>query len=340
MIDLEITTAHEGGDDDGFIGSLYRHGNTLYAAGGTYYHPTLLVSTDGGAAFTRWKPPDTPGLRDVCVVGKQVWVAGEYGMVATTSTGKRWKTIEVPTGAICLYQIKLDPSGAMWILGDNGVVLRRKVGNKTFERMKNHSDGRMLKIVFDPKTDAPWLLDDPGYLQRWTGKKFEIVPVGKAREKRVLTSMVRTRSNSLILIGDGGLLLRSTDEGKKWVKPKITGAKVGEAIEELHITMYGILAVGGDGLLLVSHDDGQTWSGVDTEMAGHLWCFADVDGGILVGADEGNIYRIDNRQLARLFHAAYKKDAVLSGLASRVIDGEPGAEMVLGDALRERDLWG
>ena len=36
---------------------------------------------------------------------------------------------------------------------------------------------------------------------------------------------------------------------------------------------------------------------------------------------------------------AHARDAVLARLAARVQDDEPGAETVLEDALRERELW-
>lgn len=330
-----IETVHAGGDNFGFIYNVVVDGPKVYACGGTYYKPTLLYSKDHGRSFTAWKIPKATGLRDVCVEGKRVWIAGEYGMVAsTTNQGKTWKTIEVPGGRICLYQIDRDASGALWILGDNGEVLRRGPKAKTFKRVKNHSKGRMLKIVFDPRDGAPWLLDDPGYLQRWNGKKFVLVPVGKVRNKRILTCITRTRTGALILVGDKGLLLRSTD-GKTWKKPK--HPRLADALEDLHITKYGILAAGDHGLMLVSNDDGLSWRRVDTGTTTALWCFADVEGGLVIGGDHGEMFRFETHELAKLLST---KDPVIAALAARVSEREAGAEMVLEDALRERDLWG
>lgn len=335
---MKLEKSHEGsGGLHGFLGSMLVHGDEVYATGGTYYKPVLLHSADRGHTFTALNTPETPGLRDLCLVGKTLWVAGEYGMVATTKNhGKKWTKVSVPTGSICLYQMKRDADGALWILGDGGTLLK-KTGD-AFKQVKHHSSGRMLKIVFDGAT--PWLLDDPGYLQRWDGKKFVIVPIGKVRDKRVLTGLVRTHLGTLILVGDDGLLLRSTNDGKKWAPPTVKGKPIAQSIEDVLVTKYGIIAVGGEGLFVISNDDGQTWRRVPTKTKIGLWSLAAVGSDVLIGAESRTIFRLPVEELAALFRDAIKKDKVLAGLADHVIAREAGAEMVLEDALRERNLWG
>jgi hypothetical protein len=114
---------------------------------------------------------------------------------------------------------------------------------------------------------------------------------------------------------------------------------VREDFEGIVETMYGLLIVGNGGTLLASCDDGKTFAAIESPMTGHLWSIGKTADGLLVGAERGAIYHVPCGELAKILAAAYAKDPVIPSLAARVTDGEPGAEMVLEDALRERELW-
>jgi photosystem II stability/assembly factor-like uncharacterized protein len=323
------------GDKLGYIGKLVTRGSEVFAVGGTYHAPTILYSMDGNAFI--WKPPPkTSGLRDLHLDAKQIWVVGEYGMVAASgSKAKRWKEIDAGTSA-CLYAIDRDAEKRLWITGDDGLVLR-SMRNGRFEKIKTLTTGRVLSLYLDPKSGLPWILDTTGMLQTWNGKKFVEVPAAALRTKQSLNEMTRTPSGALVVVANGGAVLRSENDGKTWKK---SPTHMRTMIEGIAATRYGVLAVGENATLLVSYDDARTFTAVATEMTGHLWCVASVAGGVLIGGDAGRIYRIAAGELARMMAAAYgEQDNVLGGLALRVHEGLDGAEMVLEDALRERGLW-
>ena len=328
----------EGG---GYLGVIVVDGDRVFAAGGTHHNPTLLVSEDRGHTFQRWKtPPEIPGLRDVHVEGDVVWVAGEWGRIARTiDRGATWTALR-PAGkdnSACLYSIMRGVDRKLWVLGDHGLVLRSRSTKATatkFERVENVSTARLLYMFVDG-IDT-WLLDSAGELQRSSGKEFVDVPLKAMRNARPLCALVRTPRKTLLLLGDGGLVLRSTTDGATWKKISIDSRN---DLEKLMVTRYGIFIVGAQGSLLVSHDDGQSFQGLATAVEAHLWSLAEIGGELVIGAQGGIIYRIDRKDLAEVLRRGYvKRDPLLAELAARLRDGDEGAELVLEDALKEREL--
>lgn len=336
MVAVTAATVHPADGRLGFIGSLDVAGDLVHGAGGTYGKATLLRSSDGGRTFAKLPaPPNSLGLRDALATDDRLWIVGESGLVATTSdAGATWKPITTNSRA-CLYRIERAPDGWLWITGDGGLVWRTLRG-KQLQPVPTKTSGRVFQVFFDPDDAKPWLLDSTGAIQRWKGKGFRVVPAKAMRAPRPLCWLTRTRRRSLVLVGDGGMVLRSTSDGASWKKHPI-GSRAD--LEQVIETMYGLLVVGDQGTLLASCNDGKTFAVIETNMTGHLWSIAAVDGGVLVGGEAGVIYRIPTTELAKLLGAAFERDPVLAGLAARVHDAEPGAEIVLEDALRERGLW-
>ncbi len=335
---VAVTVAHAPSDELGALFMLDVAGADVRAAGGTWHQPTLLVSADSGATFARWTPPPAPGLRDVLAHDGRVWVVGEGGVCAwTTDAGAKWTEVKLDTDS-CLYRVEPGLDGRLWVTGDDGVIWRitPKAKRHRIERVQTKAKGSVFQMFFDPHDGTPWLVDRSGTIQRGAGEGFRVVAAKAMRVKRPLCWLVRTRKRSLVVVGDGGMILRSTNDGASWRKiPTHTRADLEHAIE----TMYGILVVGADGTLLASCNDGRTFLHVDTGHAAHLWSIAPVGSDVVIGGDNGAVYRIPAHELASVLAAEHERDPVLAGLAARVRDGTPGAEMVLEDALRERDLW-
>lgn len=322
----------------GFIGSIVADGDRVIAVGGTYNQPTMLCSEDRGRTFAAIAPPPlVPGLRDVHVQGDTIWIVGEMGGVhRTRNLGKTWHGIW-PMGEACLYSVMPGVDRRIWILGDSGGIRRARHSNpnvKTFDTIANLSTARLLYMFVDGKTT--WILDSAGMLQRSVGKDFVEVPLKAMRTPRPLCALDRTRKGTLILLGDGGLILRSTNDGASWKKIPVDSRN---NFEKLLVTRYGIFVVGARGSLLVSHDDGVSFQGLDTNVDAHLWSLIEIDGELLIGGEHGRLWRIDRAELADLLCFAYtKRDPVLSDLAARLRDGDEGADLVLEDALKEREL--
>jgi hypothetical protein len=192
-------------DDLGDLYSLVVRDGRAYAIGGTYHKPTLLYSVDG-RSFVRWNTPQVPGLRDVEIHDGRVWITGEYGTIAWTDTeGASWNTIATNVN-VCLYWIERGPGGWLWITGDSGLVWKTK--GKTLRRVPTQTDGRVFQAFFDPLDGKPWLLDSSGAIQRWRGQGFETVPAKAMRAPRPLCEIMRTHTGTLLVVGDGGMILR------------------------------------------------------------------------------------------------------------------------------------
>jgi photosystem II stability/assembly factor-like uncharacterized protein len=321
----------------GFLHQIAVTPAAIYAIGGTYHAPTLLCSTDRGRSFAAWNTPKTPGLRGVLAVDDAVWIIGEYGLVAyTRDAGARWTKVELPAGdgTSCLYCIARDEAGRFWISGDDGTLFRSTTRTgKTYEAISTRVSGRMLCFWLDRRGGTPWALDTTGAVQRLVGSRFEVLE----QRAKPLCRIQRTAAGTLIVVGDGGIALRSADDGATWKK---VPSRVRGALTELSLTRFGAIVVGFDGVVLFSHDDGRTLARVETSMTGRLWSIADAGDAILVGGEEGVVYRISNRELARVLHAAYaEREPAIAALAAAVMDGVEGAEQVLGDALSERGLY-
>jgi photosystem II stability/assembly factor-like uncharacterized protein len=327
------------------VGSLVVEGNQVFGVGGTYRQPTILVSDDRGHTFTTWKVPDLPpygmmpGIRDVHVEGDIVWIVGEWGGIArTVDKGVTWKLLPATSNQQCLYSVMRGVDRRLWILGDHGLVLRSrstKPNATQFDKVDNKSTARMLYMFVDG--NDVWLLDSGGMLQRNTGSGFEEVPLKAMRTPRPLCALVRTPKRTLILLGDGGLVLRSTNDGASWKKISVESRN---DLEKLVVTPYGIFVVGAKGSLLVSHDDGKSFQGLDTGTTAHLWSIAPIDGELLIGGEGGQLWRVARPALGQLMHDHFESsDSILAGLALRMRDGDEGADLVLEDALREREMW-
>jgi photosystem II stability/assembly factor-like uncharacterized protein len=337
---LPVVAIHAAAPRQGYLGSLVVHGDRVFACGGTNYQPTLLVSEDRGHRFAPWPAPNTPGLRDVHVDRSadgrdEVWVVGERGMVAKTYDGSSWTTVASPSEDQCLYSVMRDDEGRMWILGDGGLVMRINKTGKRFTRVENKCTARLLYMMIEE--GCVWLLDSGGMLQRTRGGFFEEVKLAAMRTKRPLCALVRTPAKTLLLLGDRGLVLRSTNNGDSWKKIPVESRN---DLEKLLVTPYGVFVVGDHGSVLVSHDDGRSFQGLDTGVDVHLWSIALIDGDQLLGGDQGHIWRVQRSDLAELVRVAFETtDPVIAGLAARLRDGDEGADLVLADALRERELY-
>ncbi len=327
----------------GYVSRLIADGDRVWAIGGSSHNPTLYFSEDRGHVFTPWNTPSgVPGLRDAHVEGDTIWVVGEWGGIARSNDrGVTWTRLDHPSTnstSECLYFITRGVDRRLWILGNAGLLLRGRTTKSnvaTFEKVTSLSKEHLYYMVVEGSTT--WLLDHGGMLQRRTGAgRFEEVPLKAMRNPRPLCALARTPGKSLVLLGDGGLILRSTNDGASWKKIPIDSR---HNLEKMLVTRYGIFVVGGGGSLLVSHDDGQSFQGLDTAVDTHLWSLLELDGDLLIGGEEGRLWRVDRKDLAEVVRAAYaKRDPVLADLAARLRDGDEGAELVLEDALKEREL--
>ena len=229
MPKLAVTVVRPSGADSGNIATLIVRGARVWGAGGSNYRPTCVYSHDGGRSFVTWSTPPTWGLRGVFEEDDRVWVAGEHGMVAYTSAGdgEEWERVAIGPVANCLYTIKRCAKGLLTVMGDDGTVVHSRTG-KRWRQVQTRSTGRIFDLYGDGATN--WLVDSEGMLQRSTKAGYEVVSLEKAmRVPRPLCGLARTPARTLLVIGDGGLILRSTNDGASWKRSRSIRARISSA---------------------------------------------------------------------------------------------------------------
>ena len=269
-----------------------------------------------------------------------LWVVGYNGLVAKSlDRGSTWTAVRQGSNAT-FHSLARDTKGRVWIAeavaeDERSSVLRALGADRPFAPVTLGTLAT-LELYADPRDGNPWLFGSRGQLQRWTGNQFARVSV-KATKPRAHLALLRLGTGALVLAASQGTLFRSNDDGATWVELRIN---VKTHFTALAHTPFGLFVLGTNGVIAVSFDLARNFHVVRTPVTWRQATLTRAAGGLLIGTDQGRIYQLDAAELGRLFRAAYSdRDPLLAALASRVIDGDAGAELVLEDALRERDLW-
>ncbi|HEY4057355.1 MAG TPA: suppressor of fused domain protein [Kofleriaceae bacterium] len=200
---LELSVLREADDDAGYVAAFAETDQMLLAVGGQSNDlPTVLV-TANGRQFELVASPKKLGLRDALAVGDAIWVCGEYGQLAATRDhGRTWKLFETDTQE-CLFKLALAPDGAVWTVGDRGYAAR--VRGDAALRVDLKTEAR-LSAVYAIR-DEIVVLGDDGKIRRWQDGEVREIATGSTKP---LTALVVAKS-AWIVIGDGGFVARSPD---------------------------------------------------------------------------------------------------------------------------------
>ncbi len=106
----------------------------------------------------------------------------------------------------------------------------------------------------------------------WTsngGSSWTAVPLGTTATIRAVSWNNSTASPLLVGVGDGGLLIRSTDQGVTW--KNITSPTAANLNAVTFGTPSDAVGVGNDTTMIQSHDGGQTWLPMAFPYNFHTW---------------------------------------------------------------------
>ena len=130
-------------------------------------------------------------------------MCGEYGQLATTRDhGESWKLVDLGTQA-CLFGLALGSDGAIWCVGDGGLAVRI-LGDKPV-RVDFDTTSRLAAVY--AVRDEICVVGFDGKLRRWADGKVSVLNPGTTKP---LTGLATTKS-AWIVIGDGGFIGRSPD---------------------------------------------------------------------------------------------------------------------------------
>lgn len=312
-------------------------------------------------------------LLDIVKTSSGIFAVGERGQALTSADGKNWTQLKIPTRSALTAISSAD--GQLWAGGHDGVIIHSADGGQTWKRQRvapwsaDDQDPThgvpVLDILF---TDAMHgfavgayslmlVTDDAGVT--WTSRKVSGESTAPAAAKDAepkgddwtfsndqlalgdesdphFNAIARTGSGAMVIVGERGAFLRSTDGGLTWAKGKFP----------YQGSMFGVLSWDGDHILVYglrgnvfeSNDLGSTWRKVDTGgNVSLLGGEALANGGaMLVGANGLVLMRKDGNSpfVASTFTNAAGEIPVLAGVQSAgngsyVLIGDKGADLYL-----------
>ncbi len=214
----------------------------------------LLVSTNGGAAWTVATTGSTRHLRALARAANTGWAVGDGGTVLrTNNAGAAWTAQSSGTLAT-LRGVSVFDAQRAWAVGDGGLVLRTVDGGATWTQ---HAAGmaRLYSVAFSSATDGLAVGPGGGILRSTDGgQSWTRIDAGSTATLRAVTMS----GAQAWAAGDGGTLLRSSDGGASWTASPGGG---GAALRAVRFRDASVgWAAGLNGALLTTANGGASWS--------------------------------------------------------------------------------
>jgi photosystem II stability/assembly factor-like uncharacterized protein len=240
------------------------------------YGGLIIKSQDGESWDYQWSDlqawPDTPPLRDVCVVSPQVaWICGDDGSVlVTVDGGGTWdvRALSVPDPPSHLYGISALDDKVAWVVGDWGSVFRTVDGGLNWTSCPL-PDPECLYGVSALSGLEAWVCGDSGLVAVTAdgGATWQSKDPGTGR----VSTMRRIRAfdaQRVHVIGNSGCFFSTSDGGDDWDLYDHGG----------DIYLFGMSFADArhgwisgtddyqDGFMAVTADGGGTWTPVYTPL--------------------------------------------------------------------------
>ena len=198
----------------------------------------ILRSDDNAKSWTPQSSGTESHLQDIEAWDVQHAVAVGNGatLIRTEDGGATWRAVEYEHSDIAnkLFRVKTLPNGEAWAVGEFGALLRTTDYGATWTQMR-----KAWPTPDSSRDPQDMLLDD----------------------------IYAADPNNIIVVGEYGKTMRSTDGGKTWEDIQSSSSSSLESIE-FRDPKNGVI-VGLDGVLLHTEDGGATWKSVSPEVSGN-----------------------------------------------------------------------
>ena len=211
---------------------------------------SLIIS---GASFAQDTPKNAISapnaqktlLTDIINTGNQLVAVGKHGTVIKSTNGEVWQQAELVPTQVLLTAVDFSDENNGWACGHDATIINTVDGgnNWQLQQAKPSLDKPCLDILFKDKLE--------GFAVGAYGMFYHTTDGGKQWEKRFLDSLlfsedrdylndlkdndpegyeaetasilphfnrIEQTSEGLMLVGEMGLLARSTDNGKTWLR--------------------------------------------------------------------------------------------------------------------------
>jgi photosystem II stability/assembly factor-like uncharacterized protein len=175
-------------------------------------------SVDGGKRWTRTKlPVDRELWHAAQLKSGAIVVAGQRGIAMRSEDGTAWQAVE--TGVqVDLYGSYADErSGALFLLGQQGTLLRSGDTGKTWRVVTSGTTNALRRMVRHPDRDALIAFGEQGTVVRSVdgGERWQTIATDTDAELR---KALVAPGGELLLVGQRGVMLRSIDAGQSWTR--------------------------------------------------------------------------------------------------------------------------
>lgn len=293
--------------------------------GPTAHGAAVGPSLDRPAVISALAPRSV--LQGAAVAGNHLVAVGERGIVLlSTDAGKQWRQVPVPV-SVGLTAVSFVDANNGWIVGHGGVVLATTDGGSTWTKQL---DGRQVAAAMlkdaQASADARAIADAQRLVADGADKPFLAVHFFDAQHGLVIGAYnlafatedggkswqpvsrrldnprglhlyaVRARGDLVVIAGEQGLVLRSTDRGRTYQRLAVPYKGSYFALELL--SNDDIVLAGLRGNAWKSSDGGETWSAVKVPVPVSLTTSAvDAKGRLWMGNQAGMIMAYDGESL-------------------------------------------
>ncbi|MDZ4078440.1 photosystem I reaction center subunit IX [Hydrocarboniphaga sp.] len=207
----------------------------------------VMSTTDGGKQWTRDKAPTDLAMIDVATNGKRTIAVGQMGLILVRESDGAWRKVESGSTQR-LLQVDVNAQGLAFATGAFGTLLKSTDGGDTW----TSSAPDWSELYESGEGDSAVLRDEP---TNWVVRVAD--------------------DGSVIIGGEYGQLIRSTDGGATWKVVYRHVAEDGRTAPTLFSLAFRKdgtgYAVGQSGLIVRSTDNGMTWSDLPAPTTSNLF---------------------------------------------------------------------
>lgn len=192
-------------------------------------------------------------LLDIAQAGSHLVAVGQHGVILRSHDGVQWQQLASPVG-VMLTRVRFTAPQSGWALGYDASILQTADGGQTWVLRHHDPAARALYDLLFFDTQHGLAVGAYGSMlstrdggASWSEMDNQIVDLGMH-----LNAVIALGDGALLVVGERGLMARSTDQGGTWFL--IDGPYAGSLFGALPFGASGALIHGMRGNVYVAQD--------------------------------------------------------------------------------------